>query len=193
MTMASKSISTRSPRRLHWRWPIGSALLLLVSGCGKSEPEIPKEIQELQRKPDMYQAEVLGLKMDVPVGWTVEAKSSSARFLIPNRAPEDVVIDMTIAPYSAGETADSVVAAAMKSFDKSKGSFGHQELEQCRFPAVEEISNRSKKKNQNPNRFFYVIGTPTGKVTIVVDFRKTEFIPTYHKQLHYMACSIDLP
>lgn len=193
MIMTSQSPGTGSPIRIGWRWSITSALFLIVTGCGKAEPELPKEIQDLQRKPDMYQTEVLGLKMDVPVGWTVEVKGSSARFLIPDRAPEDVVIDLNIAPYSAGETADSVVAAAMKSFDKSKGSFGHQELEQCRFPAVEEISNRSKKKNQNPNRFFYVIGTPAGKVTIVVDFRKTEFIPTYHKQLHYMACSIDLP
>jgi hypothetical protein len=69
----------------------------------------------------------------------------------------------------------------------------HQELEQCRFPAVEEISNRSKKRNENPNRFFYVIGTPAGKMTITADFKKAAYIPVYHKQLHYLACSIDLP
>ncbi len=189
----SLSKNTDSPRVTCRRSLIAGAILLLVTGCGKSEPELPKEIQDLKRKPEMYQTEILGLKMEVPVGWTTEVKGSSARLLIPGRDPDDVVIDMTIAPYSAGETPDSVVADAMKSFDKSKGSYMHQELEKCRFPAVEEISTRSKKRNDPPNRFFYVVGTPAGKLTIVIDFKKSEDIPTYHKQLHYMAISIDVP
>lgn len=166
---------------------------LAISGCGKAEPEMPLEIQELRRKPDMLQTEVLGFQMEIPVGWTAQATGTSAFFMIPGVTPGRVVIEMRVLPYSAGETADSVVKEAMTSFEKSKGSYMHQELPKSRFPGLEEISTTSKKKNGIPNRIFYLIGTPAGKVSIIADFSDSADISAYQKQLHYLASSLNLP
>jgi len=170
-----------------------AVFLLVCAGCGKSEPELPKELQELRRKPDMEQAEILGFQMEVPVGWKSEIREASANFVIPGLAPGRVVIEMTFTRYAAGETADSVVKGTIDSFDRNTGSYMHQQLPKCRFPALEEVSTQSKKRNDIPNRLFYLIGTPKGKVTIVADFSQPADLATYQKELHYLACSVNLP
>lgn len=162
-------------------------------GCGKAEPELPRELQELRRKPDMYETEVLGFQLEVPVGWTAQAKQTSAAFTVPGVTSGRVVIEMSVEPYSAGETADSVIKETMASFDKSKGSYMHQELLKCRFPGLEEISTTSQKKNGIPNRIFYLIATPAGKVSIIANFSGSADISTYQKQLHYLASSVNVP
>ena len=185
--------------RFLWRHLVAvcatTSLLLVAmatSGCSKAEPELPLELQELRRKPDMFQTEVLGFQMEVPVGWTAQEKGASATFTIPAVTPGRVVIEMSLKPYSAGETADSVIKETMASFDKGKGSYMHQELLKSRFPGLEEISTTSKKKNGIPNRIFYLIGTPAGKVSIIADFRDSADISSYQKQLHYLASSLNV-
>ncbi len=188
--------SSRSPllKSRHAFAVFAIAFCLAASpGCGKSEPELPQELQELQRKPDMYEAEIQGFQMEVPIGWTSETKGTSTFFLIPGPAPGRVTIEMTLKPYSAGETADSVVKETMDSFERSKGSYMHQKLLKSRYPGLEEVSTKSKKPKDIPNRLFYLIGTPAGKVTIIADFAQPADLATYQKQLHYLASSLNLP
>lgn len=167
--------------------------LVACPGCGKSEPELPKELQELQRKPDMYEAEIQGFQMEVPIGWTLETKGTSTFFLIPGLALGRVTIEMSLKPYSAAETADSVVKKTMDSFDRSTGSYMHQKLHKSRYPGLEEVSTKSKKPKGIPNRIYYLIGTPAGKVTIIADFAEPADLATYQKPLHYLASSLNLP